>query len=82
MTRKSNFFEGYSWLKLDYLGPALAMALKLFICATNEIKIKVKTFWRLIPTFVEVTGEVAKLFCPPPLILNKVTNGSWSRENL
>ena len=54
-------------MKLDYLGPALAMALKLFISATNEIKIKVKTFWRLIPTFVEVTGEVAKLFCPPHL---------------
>ena len=34
------------------------------------LKLKVRKFWRLIPTFVEVTGEklLREIFLTPPLI--------------
>ena len=40
----------------------------------KELKLKVKKFWGLIPTFVEVTEEklVGMAFLPSPLILNGV----------
>ena len=40
----------------------------------KELKLKVRKFWGLISTFVEVTGEklVGGPFCPPPPILNRV----------
>ena len=38
------------------------------------LKLKLRKFWNLTPTFVEVTGEklVGGSFYPPPLILNRV----------
>ena len=38
------------------------------------LKLKVRKFWRLIPTFVEVTGEklLREIFLTPPLIGLKV----------
>ena len=47
------------------------MALKFYTCMAKGLKLKVRTFHRLIPTFVEVTGEklVGGLFS---LILNGV----------
>ena len=47
------------------------MALKFYTCMAKGLKLKVRTFHRLIPTFVEVTEEklVGGLFS---LILNGV----------
>ena len=33
------------------------MAFRFYTLLANELKLKVKTFWGLIPRFVEVTGE-------------------------
>ena len=47
------------------------MALKFYTCVAKGLKLKVRKFHRLIPTFVEVAGEklVGSLFS---LILNRV----------
>ena len=69
MTTKTTFcfsVEGWSWLKFNNLGLALAMVLKFYTSVAKGLKLKVRKFWELIPTFVEVTGE--KL----PPILNRV----------
>ena len=57
MTRKTAFFEGWSWLKFNNLGLALGKNLKFYISVTKGLKLKVKKFWGLIYTLVEVTGE-------------------------
>ena len=36
---------------------ALGMALKLYSSVVKGLKLKVKKFWEIICTFVEVTGE-------------------------
>ena len=36
------------------------MAFKFYANVAKESTIKVRKFWRLIPTFVEVTGEKGK----------------------
>ena len=69
MTIKTTFcfsLGGWSWLKFNNLGLALAMVLKFYTSVAKGLKLKVRKFWELIPTFVEVTGE--KL----PSILNNV----------
>ena len=43
--------------KFINMGLALGMNLKFYIRVAKELKIKFRMFWRLIPTFVEVTGE-------------------------
>ena len=45
------------------------MNLKFNTSVTKGLRPKVRTFWRLILTFVEVTGEklVGGLFSTPPL---------------
>ena len=65
LTRKSTFFEGWSWFKFNNLELASGMALKFYTSVAEGLKIKIKKFWWLIPTFVEVTGEklVRGLFC-------------------
>ena len=67
LTRKIIFSERKSWFKLSNLRLALDMALKFYTSLAIGLKLKVKTFWRLIPTFVEVTGERLEggLFLPP-----------------
>ena len=57
MSRKTAFFEGWSWFKFNNLGLALGTNLKLYTSLSKELKLKVRKFWRVIPTFVEVTGE-------------------------
>ena len=52
--QKKHFFEGWSWFKFNYLGLALGMTLKLYTSVA-------KTFWWLIPTSVDITGE--KIVC-------------------
>ena len=45
------------------------MAFKFYTSVAKESKIKVRKFWRLIPTFVEVTGEKGKT--------SRETSGIW-----
>ena len=54
-------------MEFNNLGLALAMALKFYTSLTKGLKLKVRKFWELIPTFVEVTGEklVGGSFCTP-----------------
>ena len=76
MTRKAAFFEGQPWFKLNnlVLGLALDTNFKFYTSLPKRLKLKVRKFWRLIPTFVEATGEKLVregLFGPSP-ILNRV----------
>ena len=59
-------------MKFNNLGLALATNLKFYTSVSKGLKLKVRKFWELIPTFVEVTGEklVGVPFCPrigPPI---------------
>ena len=56
------------------MGLALAMTLKFYTSVAKRLKLKVRKFWELIPTFVEITGEklVGGAFRPPLPILNRV----------
>ena len=49
---------------------ALGENLKFYTSLSKGLKLTVRKFWGLIPTFVEVTGEklVGGLFAPPPLL--------------
>ena len=57
LTRKTAFFDGWSWFKFNNLGLELVMTLKFYINVAQGLKVKVRKFWGLIPTFVEVTGK-------------------------
>ena len=72
MTRKTAFFEGWSWLTFNNLGPVLGINLKIYTSVPKGLKLTVRKFWEIIPTFVEVTEEklVGRPFSPP--ILNRV----------
>ena len=61
MTRKAKFFERWSWFKFNNLGLALGTNLKFHTSVAKRLKLKVRKFSGLIPTFVEVTEE--KLVC-------------------
>ena len=39
------------------MGLTLDMALKFYISVAKGLKLKVRKFWWLIPTFVEITGK-------------------------
>ena len=51
------FLEGCYWFKFNYLGLVLDMALRFYAMVEKGLKLQVRKFWRVIPTFVEVTGE-------------------------
>ena len=67
LTRKTAFFEGWSWFKFKNLGLALGMNLTFYTSVAKGLKLKVRRFWGLVRTFVEVTEEklVAGAFLPP-----------------
>ena len=50
-------FERWSWFKLSNLGLALRMTSKFHTSVVKGLKLGVGKFWKLIRTFVEVTGE-------------------------
>ena len=59
------------------------MALKLYTIVSKGRKLKVRKFWGLIPTFVEVTGEnmVGKTAkSPPPLNSEQDCNMIFKRN--
>ena len=68
MTRKTAFFEGWSWFKSNNLGLALGTSLKFYTSVAKRSKLKVRKFWGLVSTFLEVAGEklVGGDFLPPP----------------
>ena len=76
MTSKTTFFEGWPWFKFNNLGLALGTNLKFYTSLSKGLKLKLRKFWGVIPTFVEVAGEtlVGGAFLPPPShpILNRV----------
>ena len=57
LTRKIDFFEGWSWFKFNNLGLALRTNLKICTSEEKGLKLKVRKFWRPNPMFVEVKGE-------------------------
>ena len=57
LTRKTNFFEEWSWLNFNNFGLALHTNLKFYTSVASGLKLKVRKFLRLIPTFADVTGE-------------------------
>ena len=66
LTRKTTFFEGWSWFKFNNLGLALGTNLNFYTSLAKGLKLKVKKFWGLISTFVEVRGEKLVAFLTPP----------------
>ena len=48
-------FKGCSWFKFNNLGLALSMSFKFYTSVAKGLKLKVRKFWGLIHTFVEVT---------------------------
>ena len=75
LSRKNAFFEGWSWFKFNNSGMALSTNLKFCTSVGEGLKLKVRKFWGLIPTFVEVAGEKlvgGGAFLPPSTILNRV----------
>ena len=67
------------------MGLALGTNLKFYASVTKGLKLKVRKFWGLIPSFVEVTGEklVKGTFLPPlpPSHVNRA-NGIQKAENV
>ena len=57
LTRKTAFSERWSWFKFNYLGLALGTKWNIYTSVAKGLKRKVRKFWGLIRTFVEVTGE-------------------------
>ena len=54
LTKKATFFEGWSWFCFNSLRLALVMNLKFYTNDTKRLKLKVRMFLGLTPTFVEV----------------------------
>ena len=52
--QKNTFFVRWFWFKSNNLELALRTALKFYPSVTKGLKLKVRKFWRLYPTFVEV----------------------------
>ena len=48
---------GWSWFKFIDLGLALGMKLKFYTSVAKRLKLKVRKFWGLNPTFIEVIGK-------------------------
>ena len=55
--QRKEFFDGCAWFKFNNLGLALDMVLTFDISVAKGLKLKVRKFWGLIPTFVEVTEK-------------------------
>ena len=64
MTRKTAFHwggggggGGWSSFRLNNLGLTIGATLKFYTSMTKGLKLNVRKFWGLNPTFVEVIGE-------------------------
>ena len=72
LTRKTAFFEEWSWFKSNNLGLALDTNLEFYTSVAKGSKLKVRKFLGINPTFVEVLGEkqvggggIGGAFCLP-----------------
>ena len=65
-TIKTNFFEGCPWFKYNNLGLALGMALEFCTSMNKGLKLKVRKFYGLIPTFVSGKNWQGEPFWPSP----------------
>ena len=57
MTRKTAFFECWSWFKFNDFGLAQGTNFKFYTIVVKRLKLKVRKFLGLGPMFVEVTEE-------------------------
>ena len=57
-TKKTKSVDGCSWFKFNNLGLALGKTFRFYTSMEIGLKLKVKTFWGLIPTFAEVTTPI------------------------
>ena len=87
LTRKTAFFDGWSWFRFNNLGLALGTNWEFYTSVAKGLKLKVRKFLGLIPTFAEMTGEKlvgGGLFGhtppppPPSSILNRVKAASYA----
>ena len=71
---ETTFFERWSWFKFNNLGLALGANLKFYTSLSRGLKLKVKKFWGLILTFVEVKEEklLEGAFLPHTPILSRI----------
>ena len=69
LTRKTAFFDGWSWFKFNNFELTLGTKLKFYTSVEKGLKLKFRKFWSLILTFVEVEGKTGRggwgAFCPP-----------------
>ena len=67
LTRKTAFFEGWSWFKFNNLGLTPGTNLKFCTSVAKGLKLKIRKFLEPNPRFVEVTDEklVGGAFSPP-----------------
>ena len=71
LSKKTAFFKGWSWFRFNNLELALGTDLNFYTSVVKRLELKVRKFWGLIPTFVEVTGEKLVVggggggVCPP-----------------
>ena len=77
MTRKTYFSEGSSWFKFKNLGLSLGKELSV----AKELKLKVRKFWWLNLTFVDVTWEKLVGCFPPIRKRVKVKGAQEARVN-
>ena len=54
---KPYLLEGRPWFKFNNVGLVAGMALKFYTSVAKVSKLKVRKFWRQVPTIEEVTGE-------------------------
>ena len=75
---KPLFLRGGLGFKFSNLGLALGRNWKLYTSVAKRLKLKVRKFWWLVPTFVEATGEklLWGTFLGPP-ILTTVKKDMW-----
>ena len=57
LTRKTHFFEGWPWFKFSNLELVLVIAFAFYSSVTKGLKLKVRKFLGLTPTFGEVAGR-------------------------
>ena len=62
LIRKTNFFEGWSWFQFSNLVMVLVMSWRFYTSVAKWLKLGFKKCLWLIPTFVEVTGELGLSF--------------------
>ena len=63
-------------------GLALDVALKFWNSEAKALKLKVRKFWGIIPTYVEITGKklVGGLFAPSPFVYRAKNNPKEKNE--